>query len=217
MTATNVVTHAGAALSGGYAVANEAFSSGQLVVVSDDRECALAMSAAAATTHAVAEMIRFGSGLVFVALTRGRLDQLDIPQMPTDSTGRRGNFHVAVDSAAGISTGISAVDRCQTMRALADPGTVRDDFVRPGHLIPVAADIVPARSPGIAELALTLASTADPVLPAAAFCALTSEVDPCRVADPDEGQRFAQQHGYAFVGRQCVLTAYYSSGSSITW
>ena len=165
MTATEVMTRAEDAIDGGYAAAGDAFARGQLVVISDDRECSLAVSASDATTHSVAEMIRFGSGLIFVALGRERLDQLDIPRMPMDSPGRAGTFHVAVDSASGISTGISAVDRCHTMRALADPGSVRGDFVRPGHLIPVAGDVVPARSPGIAELALALAAETHPALP----------------------------------------------------
>ncbi|OBF10895.1 3,4-dihydroxy-2-butanone-4-phosphate synthase [Mycobacterium sp. ACS4331] len=190
-------------------VACDALKSGRMVVLSDGREATLVLSAATATAGSVAQMIRMGSGLVCVSMSRDRLRQLSIPRMAAEDESPASRFHVAGDAAAGIGTGISAVDRAHTLRLLSDQSSVSADFTRPGHVIPVNGDIDSRVSPGTAELALILVGLTNDPSPAAAYCALTSDRDPCEVAGPEEGAAFATEHGLAFLEREDVLTAFY--------
>lgn len=199
------------------AAARAALGRGESVVLSDGGECALVVSATAATTASVAGMIRAGSGLVFAALPRERLAELGIGRMTADGETRTARFHVAVDAAAGIGTGISATDRGRTLRLLADPGAGAADFVRPGHVIPVAGDIGSKQTPGLPELALALVDHLDHPSPVAAYCALTSRVDPRLVAGPAEGADIARRAGMVCVERGDVLSAYYGSATGTGW
>ncbi|WP_207362218.1 3,4-dihydroxy-2-butanone-4-phosphate synthase [Mycolicibacterium sp. S2-37] len=192
-----------------------ALSRGELIVLTDGRESALVVSGSAATTTTVARMIREGSGLVFVALSRQRLAQLRIGRMTADGAARTAEFHVAVDAAEGIGTGISAADRTRTIHLLADPGASGANFVRPGHVMPVAGDITPKHTPGIPELALALVEQVDRLAPVAAYCALTSRADSRFVAGPVEGAEIAGRESVVCLTRGDVLSAYY--GSDTVW
>ncbi|BBZ36816.1 3,4-dihydroxy-2-butanone-4-phosphate synthase [Mycolicibacterium confluentis] len=190
-------------------LACSALERGEIVILSDGRESTLVLSAATATSKSVAQMISMGSGLVCVAMGRDRLRQLSIPKMAAEDESHASRFHVAVDAATGIGTGISAVDRARTLRLLSDPASVGADFTRPGHVIPVNGDIDSRVSPGTAELAFILVGLTKDPSPTAAYCALTSDRDPCEVAGPEEGAAFAEEHGLAFIEREDVLTAFY--------
>lgn len=190
-----------------------ALSRGELIVLTDGRESALVVLGSAATTATVAGMVREGSGLVFVALHRQRLADLRIGRMTADGEARTAEFHVAVDAAEGIGTGISAADRTRTIHLLADPGASGADFVRPGHVMPVAADITSKRTPGIPELALALVEQVDQLAPVAAYCALTSRADSRFVAGPTEGAEIAGRAGTVCLARGDVLSMYYGSDS----
>jgi 3,4-dihydroxy 2-butanone 4-phosphate synthase / GTP cyclohydrolase II len=120
----------------------EAVRAGRMVVVVDDpereNEGDLVMAASRATPDAVNFMAREGRGLICVPMTRERLDALAIPPMVRDADDRhRTAFHVGVD-LLGQATGISAYERAETIRALADPSAVAADFTRPGHVFPLA-------------------------------------------------------------------------------
>jgi len=111
---------------------------GRIVVLFDDAadEGVLVHAAAAATPHTVAAMVRHTSGLLRAAMTAADLDRLAIPPMVPRHHGSGSRFAVAVDAAAGVTTGISATDRARTFRILADPASVPGDLIRPGHVIP---------------------------------------------------------------------------------
>ncbi len=119
-----------------------AIGRGEMVVVVDDadreNEGDLIMAAENVTPEALGFMVRHTSGVICVSTTGDRLDELQLPQMVADNTeGQRTAFTVSVDAKAGTTTGISAADRCTTIRALIDASTAPDDLARPGHIFPL--------------------------------------------------------------------------------
>src|ERR1700692_4727798 len=87
-------------------------------------------------------------------------------------------YPVTVDARHGVGTGISASDRATTMKLLADPGSVANDFTRPGHVVPLRAkDGGVLRRPGHTEAAVDLAVLAG-LSPAGVLCEVVSEKDP---------------------------------------
>jgi 3,4-dihydroxy 2-butanone 4-phosphate synthase/GTP cyclohydrolase II len=90
------------------------------------------------TAQQMAFLVRYSSGVVCVALTGERLDQLQLPLMvSSNNESQRTAFTVTVDYLHGTSTGISAADRAATLRALADSRIPAGDFARPGHIFPL--------------------------------------------------------------------------------
>ncbi len=123
-----------------------AIARGEIVVVVDDEdrenEGDLIMAAEKITPEAMAFFIRYTSGVICVPLTGERLDDLRLPLMVAggDNTeGQRTAFTVSVDAVTGVSTGISAADRAQTVLTLADPASQPGDLARPGHIFPLRA------------------------------------------------------------------------------
>jgi len=117
---------------------------GRMVVVVDDAEREnegdLIMAAQHVTPRAVNFMAKHGRGLICVPTTSERLQQLGIGQMVRENRETfKTDFQVSVDAARGITTGISAADRAQTIRILADPTAVPEDLVQPGHVFPLRA------------------------------------------------------------------------------
>jgi 3,4-dihydroxy 2-butanone 4-phosphate synthase/GTP cyclohydrolase II len=115
---------------------------GSMVIIMDDEdrenEGDLIMAAERATPEAVAFMIRHTSGIICVPMEEEQLARLDLPQMvPLNTESRRTAFTVSVDLRAGVTTGVSSVDRAATIRALADPASASADFARPGHIFPL--------------------------------------------------------------------------------
>ena len=97
----------------------------------------LVMAAESATSESMAFFIRFGSGVVSVALTEERLQALELS--PLSQLHRQSNTELyteSVDVIHGTTTGISAQDRTRTVLALADHRTRPDDLARPGHVFP---------------------------------------------------------------------------------
>src|SRR2546421_1785204 len=99
---------------------------GRPVVVVDDEnrenEGDLIFAAEKATPELLAFMVRYTSGYVCVALTEQDCVRLDLPPMYHTNQDLRGTaYTVTVDAAEGVTTGISAADRCRTIRLLADP------------------------------------------------------------------------------------------------
>jgi 3,4-dihydroxy 2-butanone 4-phosphate synthase/GTP cyclohydrolase II len=119
-------------------------AAGRLVIVVDDEdrenEGDLIMAAAKATPQAVGMMIRYCSGIVCVPMVEAQLKRLGLSSMVVQNReSQRTDFTVSVDAAAGITTGISAHDRTQTIRILADPQARPDQLVQPGHVFPLRA------------------------------------------------------------------------------
>ncbi|MBM3834364.1 MAG: bifunctional 3,4-dihydroxy-2-butanone-4-phosphate synthase/GTP cyclohydrolase II [Verrucomicrobia bacterium] len=117
---------------------------GRTVIVVDDadreNEGDLIMAAEFVTPAAVNFMARFGRGLICVPTTSERLKQLGIEQMVVQNRDAfRTDFQVSVDAARGITSGISAADRAQTIKIMADPTAVANDLVQPGHVFPLRA------------------------------------------------------------------------------
>jgi 3,4-dihydroxy 2-butanone 4-phosphate synthase / GTP cyclohydrolase II len=185
------------------------YAQGDPVIVGYGTECLMALSGAQATAHGTAELVRHGAGLIFVAMQRQRLHALRIPVMPVDRGSRCPNSYVAVDAASGISTGISALDRATTIRKLSDPDSTPDTFRRPGHVLPVAADLVVGAVATAPQIALMLASLAGIEPAVVAFTALPSVEYPCENATSAEGLRIAERLGRRFIDSQTIATAFY--------
>src|SRR3712207_6974928 len=119
-----------------------AVKSGRPVVVIDDEdrenEGDLIFASELATPELVAFMVRYTSGYICVAVTDADADRLDLPPMYRVNQDRRGTaYTVTVDAREGVTTGISAADRAQTIRVLADAATTPADLARPGHVVPL--------------------------------------------------------------------------------
>lgn len=119
-----------------------AVARGEIVIVVDDEdrenEGDLIMAAEKITAEAMGFMVRHTSGVICMSMLGERLDALQIPLMVIDNTeAQRTAFTVSVDAADGVSTGISAADRAQTVRTLANPLARPNDVVRPGHIFPL--------------------------------------------------------------------------------
>lgn len=181
----------------------DALSAGQPIVLTTPGDAALVLPAAEASTRALAFVVRHSSGLVGVALPGDRCDALGLPPMrPSFRHDGGPGWCVAVDAATGVTTGISAADRAETIRRLADRATRPEDLNRPGHVLPYAT-----RSHGvfgIPEAGVELCQRAG--LPAAAaFAALVSSEDPTRMATADEAVVFAAAHRLAVLDSADVL------------
>ncbi|MCC5948546.1 MAG: bifunctional 3,4-dihydroxy-2-butanone-4-phosphate synthase/GTP cyclohydrolase II [Nitriliruptoraceae bacterium] len=114
---------------------------GMIVVVDDEdreNEGDLVMAADAATAESVAFIINHSSGVLCVPMLGEDLGRLDIPMMVASNEDPKGTaYTVTVDATEGTSTGISAADRAQTCRVLADPDSAPGDLTRPGHVFPL--------------------------------------------------------------------------------
>ncbi len=126
------------------AEAIDAFSRGEIVVVTDDadreNEGDLIVSASACTPEKMAFIIRHTSGIVCTPLTVAEARRLHLDPMVSANDAPLGTaFTVSVDVRHGLTTGISAEERTNTVRALANPNMGSSDFVRPGHVFPLIA------------------------------------------------------------------------------
>lgn len=119
-----------------------ALRQGRPVVVVDDEdrenEGDLIAVAELVTPEVVSFFVRHTSGLLCVAMTGQRLDELQIPPMVEDNTDSMGTaFAVSVDAKDGVTTGISATDRARTVKLLGSAAATAQDFTRPGHVLPL--------------------------------------------------------------------------------
>ena len=123
----------------------DAYKAGQLIIVTDDadreNEGDLMLRADMATADKVAFMVRHTTGILCVAMTQDRARTLRLPLMVEENQdSKKTAFTVSVDYKVGITTGVSAAERANTVRALADNAAVHSDFIRPGHVFPLIAD-----------------------------------------------------------------------------
>jgi len=125
-------------------VAINAFGRGEIVVVTDDddreNEGDLFVAASHCTPEKMAFIIRNTSGIVCAPLGAEQARRLHLEPMVADNEAPLGTaFTVSVDVRHGLTTGISAEERCNTVRALASDNSGASDFVRPGHVFPLVA------------------------------------------------------------------------------
>jgi 3,4-dihydroxy 2-butanone 4-phosphate synthase/GTP cyclohydrolase II len=175
---------------------------GGIVIVTDsadrENEGDLIMAAEDATPERIAFLLQHTSGVICASLAAERLEALELPLMVANNGERQGTaFTVTVDSARGISTGISAADRALTLATLGDPAATAGDFVRPGHVFPLQArEGGVLRRAGHTEAALDLARMAGKR--AGVLSEVVSE-DRARMASARELEQLAARHGLPLI------------------
>ncbi|MES0809500.1 3,4-dihydroxy-2-butanone-4-phosphate synthase [Roseibium sp. SCPC15] len=126
------------------AEAIRAFERGEMVVVTDDddreNEGDLIVAASKIRSAQMAFMVRHTSGIICAPMTVAHARRLRLDPMVAENDAPLATaFTISVDYRQGLTTGISAEERCSTVRALANPNVGADDFVRPGHIFPLVA------------------------------------------------------------------------------
>jgi 3,4-dihydroxy 2-butanone 4-phosphate synthase/GTP cyclohydrolase II len=178
------------------------YRSGEMLILVDDEnrenEGDLVIAAQHANAAAVNFMAVHGRGLICAPLTEARARELALSPMCPENTALHGtHFTVSIDARHGISTGISAHDRAETIRLLVDEATRPDDLARPGHVFPlIARDGGVLRRAGHTEATVDLARLAG-LKPAAVLCEILNEDG--TMARLPQLKAFAQRHGLAIV------------------
>ena len=187
----------------GIDVAIREFQAGRMMVVVDDEdrenEGDLTMAAEMITPEAINFMATHGRGLICLAMTGERLDELELDLMAPHNTALHGTaFAVSIDAKTrGVTTGISAADRAQTILAAVDPNSQPDDFARPGHVFPLRAregGVLERR--GQTEAAVDLARLAG-LSPAGVICEIVND-DGTMARVPDL-IRFCKRHNLVMI------------------
>jgi len=156
------------------------FKEGKFVIVVDDEdrenEGDLIMAAEKITPEAVNFMLKNARGVLCVPITMSRAEELNLPHQVSDNTSMLGTpFTVTVDKLEGCTTGVSAHDRAETIKALADPASVPQTFGRPGHINPLyAQDNGVLRRSGHTEAAVDLCKLSG-LYPAGALMEIMNE------------------------------------------
>lgn len=123
----------------------EDYRNGKMVIITDDEdrenEGDLMMAADCVRPEDINFMARYGRGLICLTLGEERCSQIGLPLMVGDNNGARfsTNFTMSIEAAEGVTTGISAADRAQTVRAAVAEGAKPSDIVMPGHIFPIMA------------------------------------------------------------------------------
>jgi len=158
----------------------EDIKAGKLVIIVDDEdrenEGDLALAAEKVTTEAINFMAKHARGLICMPITGERLDELRIPLMVGENTSKFSTaFTVSIEAKHRVSTGISAADRTETIKAVINPKTKAEDIARPGHTFPLRARDggVLARA-GHTEAIVDLAKLAG-LYPAGVICEIMNE------------------------------------------
>lgn len=183
---------------------------GRMVVLVDaedrENEGDLVIPAQMATPDAVNFMAKYGRGLICLALTQSRANELGLENMVRSNASRlRTAFTQSIEAREGITTGISAYDRARTIATAIDPSKSAEDIVSPGHVFPLVA-----REGGVliraghTEASVDLSSLAG-LFPAAVICEIMND-DGSMARVPDLIP-FAEQHGLR-IGTIESLIAY---------
>ena len=182
--------------------AAELYRRGEFVIIVDDEdrenEGDLCIAAEKVTANSINFMARFGRGLICLALTEERCDQLDLPLMVEHNTTNFGTaFTVSIEARGRVTTGISARDRAETVRVAIDPRTRPHDLARPGHVFPLRARKGGVlKRAGQTEASVDLAAIAG-IAPAAVICEIMNE-DGTMARLPDL-KEFAIRHGLKII------------------
>ena len=182
--------------------AAELYRQGQFVIIVDDEdrenEGDLCIAADKVTAETVNFMARFGRGLICLALTEERCNELDLPLMVENNTATFGTaFTVSIEARGKVTTGISAADRAETVRVAMDPKTRPHDLARPGHVFPLRARKGGVlKRAGQTEASVDLAVIAG-MTPGAVICEIMNE-DGTMARLPDL-KDFALRHGLKII------------------
>ena len=177
----------------------EEMRAGRMVIVADDEdrenEGDLICAAQRVTADHVNFMLKHARGMICVALTPERVDQLGLaPMSDVNTEEQRTAFTVSVDAAPrfGVTTGISAQDRAKTIQVLVDPATIPADLRRPGHVFPLRArEGGVLQRVGHTETAVDLARLAG-LYPGGVICEILD--DDGTAARRPELEKFAKRH-----------------------
>lgn len=175
---------------------------GHIVIVLDDEEREnegdFTIAAEKITPEVVNFMARYGRGLICLAMTGERLDELQVPLMVGHNTTKYGTaFTVSIEARHGVTTGISAADRATTILTAVNPRSAPSDLARPGHVFPLRARPggVLERA-GQTEAAVDLARLAG-LYPAGVICEVMKEDG--SMARVPELQEVARAHGLKMI------------------
>ena len=175
---------------------------GKMVIVTDDEnrenEGDLVMAAEKATPQAINQMILHARGLICVPMMAHQLSRLGIQRMASENReSHQTDFAISVDAAEGITTGISAYDRAETIRILGNPDADPDELVQPGHVFPLRSKPggVLQRA-GHTEAAVDLAQLAG-LNPSGVICEILNE-DGALARLPDL-LKFKKEHGIKMI------------------
>src|SRR6267143_1047865 len=153
---------------------------GKFIILIDDEdrenEGDLVIAAQHVTPQAVNFMAKHGRGLICLALTPQRVEELHLPQQAVENTATFGTaFTVSIDARKDITTGISAADRATTIHVAIDPKSKPGDLARPGHIFPLKAQQGGVlKRAGQTEGSVDLARLAG-LTPAAVICEIMNE------------------------------------------
>jgi 3,4-dihydroxy 2-butanone 4-phosphate synthase/GTP cyclohydrolase II len=171
---------------------------GRMFILVDDEdrenEGDLVIPAQMATPEAINFMAKHGRGLICLALSRQRVEELKLPLMPQQNASRlRTAFTVSIEARDGVTTGISAPDRARTIAVAIDPTKGAGDLVTPGHVFPLMArDGGVLVRTGHTEAAVDIARLAG-LNPSGVICEIMN--DDGTMARRADLVRFAQYHG----------------------
>ncbi len=182
--------------------AAELYRRGEFVIIVDDEdrenEGDLCIAAEKVTPEAINFMAKFGRGLICLAMTEERCSELDLPLMVEHNTSAYGTaFTVSIEARGNVTTGISASDRAETVRAAIDPKTRPHDLARPGHIFPLRARKGGVlKRAGQTEASVDLAQIAR-MNPSAVICEIMNEDGTmARLTDLSD---FALKHGLKII------------------
>lgn len=202
----------------------EELRAGRMIVVIDDDdredEGDLMMAAAKVTPEAINFMAKHGRGLVCLAMTGERLDKLDLCQMVSRNTASLGTaFTVSIDAAGfGVTSGISAFDRSQTIRVAIDSSTKPHHLARPGHVFPLRARSGGVlERPGHTEAAVDLAHLAG-LHPSGVICEIMN--DDGTMSRSRDLARFCSKHDLKMITVEDLVTyrlGCLNAGTSTPW
>lgn len=187
----------------------EEIRAGRMIVVVDDEdrenEGDLTIAAEKVTPEAINFMARYGRGLICLAMTPERVDELHLAPMARHNTARFGTaFTESIDALGrGVTTGISAYDRAATIHCALDPATEPADLARPGHVFPLRAQPggVLAR-PGQTEASVDLARLAG-LAPAGVICEIMN--DDGSMARVGDLIGFCSRHGLKMITTAALI------------
>jgi 3,4-dihydroxy 2-butanone 4-phosphate synthase / GTP cyclohydrolase II len=180
----------------------EEIRSGRMIVVCDgeerENEGDLVLAAQFATPEAINFMAKHGRGLICLALTDERCDELGLDLMAAkNESPLETAFTVSIEAAEGVTTGISAHDRAQTIQAAIDPRTKPDGLRQPGHVFPLKAkDGGVLERTGHTEASVDLARLAG-LIPAGVICEIMNE-DGTMARVPDLAD-YCERHGLKMI------------------
>ncbi len=181
---------------------------GHFVVLLDDEdrenEGDLVMAAEKVTPQTINFMAKHARGLICLALTPERVEELQLPPQAAENTASFGTaFTVSIDARRDISTGISAADRATTIRTAIDPKSKPSDLARPGHIFPLKADRGGVlKRAGQTEGSVDLARLAG-LYPAGVLCEIMN--DDGTMARVPELTEFAKRHRLKMVTVKALI------------